>query len=124
MHRSLTLPSAIRSGLLSIGVVALVTVGWLSPAPFLARMEMVKSLSSSSPVRVKALADPATNSMTFIPPTPGQPRTEKLYVMRKESTTSPGGWDQVRAMEVLSGVETVSTVGEEGRMAVGGANMS
>ena len=41
---------------------------------------------------------------------------EKLYVMRKESTTSPGGCVQVRAMEVEAGV-AVSPVGEEGGMA-------
>ena len=95
MHMSPTLPSAMSSGLLAGRVVAMVAVGWLSPAPFLARMVRVKTLFSSSPVRVKALADPATDSMTLFSPTPGQPCTMKLYVMRKESTTSPGGCDPV-----------------------------
>ena len=53
----------------------------LSPAPFLARMEMVKTLFSSSPVRVWLLEDPLTVTIE-LPSTPGHPVTVKEYVMR------------------------------------------
>ena len=80
---------------------------------------MVKSLFSSTPLRVKFLSAPATLSMTS-PLIPGQPLMVKLYVMRKESTTSSRGCDQVRAMEVEEVGEAVSPVGEEGGMAARG----
>ena len=73
----------------------------------------MKSLFSSNPPRVKALSAPGTLSMALSPPREGQPLVEKLYVMRKESTTSPEGCNQVRAMEVEAG-EAVSPVGEDG----------
>jgi hypothetical protein len=64
------------SSLPAMEVVVVVRAGRQSPAAFLAKMEIVKSLFSSTPDRVKALADPSTNfTMSLLLPTPGQPLT-------------------------------------------------
>ena len=76
---------------------------------------MVKILSSSISVRVKDLADPATDTMA-LPSSPGQPVIEKLYEIMKESTTSPGGCVQVRSMVVLVSEGDRRLAGEEARM--------
>ena len=83
-------------------------------------MEMVKTLSSCNPVRVKDLADPATLTMA-LPSSPTQPMIEKLYEMMKESTTSPGGCVHLRVLVVLVSEGGVSEgglrkAGGEGRM--------
>ena len=105
-----------RSGLPAMSVVTWIAAdGRLSPAAFLARMEMVKTLSSCNPVRVKDLADPSTDTIA-LPSSPGQPMTEKLYEIMKESTTSPGGCVQVRSMVVAVTTPTLRPTGVEGRM--------
>ena len=76
---------------------------------------MAKTLSSSNPLRVKDLANPATDTMA-LPLSPSQPMIEKLYEIMKESTTSPGGCVQVRAMVVLVLEGDCRLVGMEGSM--------
>ena len=53
----------------AIAVLAVVVAGGLLPAPFMAVMLMVKSLFSSSPVRMYSLEEPFT-VLTLPPPTP------------------------------------------------------
>ena len=115
-HVTTTRRAAMRSGLPAISVnIWIAAEGRLFPAAFLARMEMVNILSSSNPVRVKDLADPATVTIA-LPSSPGQSMTSKLYEIKKESTTSPGGCVQVRSMVVLVSEEDCRLVGVEGTM--------
>ena len=61
----------------AIAVLAVVLAGGLLPAPFMAVMLMVKSLFSSSPVRVYSLEEPFT-VLVLLPITP-QPLTVNKY---------------------------------------------
>ena len=76
---------------------------------------MVNILSSSNPVRVKDLVDPATNTMA-LPSSPSQSLIEKLYETMKASTTSPEGCVQVKSMVVGVTKPASRPTGEEGRM--------
>ena len=76
----------------------MVVVGGLLPAPFMAVMEMVMSLFSSSPVRVYSLEEPGVDA-TSLPGAP-QPLMVYEYEIWYESTTSPGDWLHVKVMEV------------------------
>ena len=85
--------------------------GGLLPAPFMAVMEMVKSLFSSSPVRVYSLKVPFT--VLVLLPITLQPLTVNEYDIWYESTTSPGDWLHVKVMKVdMEEVFRIS--GEEG----------
>ena len=54
----------------AIAVLAVVVAGGLLPAPFMAVMEIVKSLFSCSPVRVYSLVEPGANATSL----PGIPQ--------------------------------------------------
>ena len=92
----------------------LMVTGELLPAPFMAVMLMVKSLFSSSPVRVYIVLLVGATNVTLLPIIP-QPLMVNEYENWYESTAGPDIWTNKMVIEVVDAMGFPKMVGGRGR---------